>query len=136
MEYLKKFETILIDSLHTGSRVICNPAPTDTDDDWIILVGEGGEKFVKSELEKDGFELGGSFDQDESGGDFYSYKKGDLNIILTTDEDFIQNSRRATLLCRELNLLKKEDRITVFRAIREDEWPYDGNPTTWNTAFG
>ena len=29
------------DSLHTGSRVICNPPPTDTDDDYLFPLGEG-----------------------------------------------------------------------------------------------
>lgn len=106
--------------LHTGSRVICDPAPTDTDDDYLVLLSSSKYKPLKKFLLDDGFCIGGSGVDDS---EFLSLKKNDLNIIATHDMDFFTNSVKATKLAKALNLLKKEDRITLFRAIRDNVWP-------------
>lgn len=57
---VREFEGYFIDALHTGSRVICNPPPEDTDDDYLFLVDKALlDKFV-GRLESLGFKVGGS----------------------------------------------------------------------------
>lgn len=118
----------------TGSRVICDPAPTDTDEDWIVLVAP--EKFDEfwEHLIADGFELGGSelpepAEADETiynYGCFNSFKKGDLNYIVTTNQEFFDNFDRATVLAKALNLVNKDGRITLFQVFLYDNWDFAG----------
>jgi hypothetical protein len=44
----------------TGSRVICNPAPTDTDQDYVVLVKLGLFWEVIESLADNGYDVGGS----------------------------------------------------------------------------
>lgn len=117
----------ILDIDRTGSRVICNPPPRDTDDDYVILT-HNKEEFL-DRLRGYAWELGGSL-TDES--NFFSVKKqrrgfigGDtlINLIVTDDPDYYNNWVLATALAKKLNLLKKEDRIAVFQAIVEENWP-------------
>jgi hypothetical protein len=112
---------------HTGSREICNPAPTDTDDDWLVLIDpedkdhfydwfraavHDGELMPMDQM----WEIGGShIDGRES--EFTSYRKGEFNIIMTTDPLFYQYFEAATTVAKKLNLLDKEDRIMLFNAV-------------------
>ena len=50
--------------------------------------------------------------------DFRSYRKGEVNLIVTADEDFYELSDTATRVCQKLNLHSKEDRVMVFDAVR------------------
>ncbi len=124
------------ESLHTGSRVICDPAPTDTDDDYIILVKPELMEDFETRLYVDGWLLGGSAIKDlrpnlyEDGADtinrsglFISFKRGDVNFICTVSRDYFTNFTLATALSKRLNLLKKEDRVTVFEALCFEVWP-------------
>lgn len=120
-------------ALHTGSRVICDPPPEGTDDDWVLLVPKELLEPFEGILSQSGFVKGGSpGEQSERAGrelgGFHSWKKyehidvGDdcINLILTSSEDFLEKTAKATWLAKRLNLLKKEDRVSLFRAIRED----------------
>lgn len=107
----------------TGSRVICNPAPTDTDEDFIVLVD--GEYFFDliQELCANKYELGGSdvtpsedFAPDMWEG-FQSYKKGEVNLIVTCSEEFFGKFVLATIIAKNKNLLVKEGRIALFQKI-------------------
>ena len=107
--------------LTVGSRATCNPPPTDTDQDWLLLV-EDGTRYCLA-LNADGWENGGSLaDPSASGCAWTSYRKGDENIIITWDLAFYQSFVLATEVAKALNLLRKEDRITLFQTVRAN-WP-------------
>ena len=100
---------------HVGSRVTCNPAPTDTDDDWLVLhaVPEGTYKFLMAA----GWELGGSEANMGVGESFQSCKKGEENIILTHSPSFFDKFIAATRVAKRFNLVNKEDRVALFEAV-------------------
>jgi hypothetical protein len=96
---------------HVGSRVTCCPPPMDTDDDWLLLINN---KF--SPLQAELWALGGSnLPKDK----FTSFSEvlGDKNLIITKDIEFYDKFVKATMLCRNLNLMQKPDRICLFQAI-------------------
>jgi len=104
----------LIDWFLTGSRVICDPPPTDTDQDIMVLVERGALGYVHSDMEANDWELGGSYIETDK---WRSYKSGIYNILVTDDPEYFEAFRRATDKAKELNLLKKEDRIKLFTEI-------------------
>ena len=104
---------------YVGSRVTCSPAPTDTDQDILVLV-EDIEEWREGMIEE-GFEVAGSIPADEKnvlGTDqFESYTKGDINLIVTSDAIFFSKFMAATHVAKNLNLLYKDDRIMLFQAV-------------------
>jgi hypothetical protein len=103
-----------------GSRVTCSPAPTNTDQDWLVLVPHASyDAFAKS-LMADGWEVGGSAipvddDYRNPHEKFNSFTKGDDNVIATCSEEFHRRFLSATATA--LNLLEKRDRINLFQAV-------------------
>jgi hypothetical protein len=105
-----------------GSRITCSPAPEDTDQDVLVLVAKAQLLDCVFELQDVGFSLDGSRPDDlqkhlESAESFSSFKQGDLNLILTSDERFFRRFMAATSVAKHLNLLEKEDRIALFQAV-------------------
>jgi hypothetical protein len=105
---------------HVGSRVTCNPPPTDTDDDYLLLVSD--HRSFRNDVLLEGFEIGGSMWLDshtplESEDRFSSYTKGQVNLIVTQDEIFYRKFIAATVVAKRLNLMSKEDRIALFQAV-------------------
>lgn len=125
----------------TGSRVICDPPPTDTDEDYILLIPVAELGPLATHLLIEGYTKGGSLESFEGSpyllpeheynsdgsvkteGLFQSWKKGELNIILTANEQYFDDFIRATFLARALNLTDKEDRVTLFKALCQNVWP-------------
>lgn len=138
-EEVSKYSPYYVETYHTGSREICDPPPKDTDDDYILLCFEGGINALEDKLLDDGYELGGSFDAEWREDTFKSYKlhKDDdtINLILTLDPVFYENFTKATKLSKALNLLKKEDRVTVFQAVVSDSWPVQYRPSVGNLIW-
>lgn len=99
---------------------MCSPAPTDTDNDTVILAEDIG--LAATSLFKDGWEYGGSY---VVGDYWFSYKKsinGIIeNFIVTQDSVQFAKWKKATELCKTLNLLNKNDRVAVFKAIVDDK---------------
>lgn len=132
-EYIEKLEP-------TGSRVICNPPPTDTDEDWMVLLKPNiSLKFFQQQMEFEGFDGSNmeTYDVDESL--FLSLRKEEENLIVTNNEEFYNNMMLATAVAKNLNLLEKKDRITLFNAIVRklppkkhifDDWFYGEFSTT------
>lgn len=163
-----------IDGFASGSKVICDPPVTNTDEDFLLLVDVTVLKPFEQKLLESGFKLGGSgsktvkilwlepgkpvpdgykvdlelkggglkgykqisqidpfkpllefpdFKDSDKAGVFRSWKKDQLNLILTCSIEYFDNFYRATRLARYLNLLKKTDRIALFQAITFDDWP-------------
>lgn len=101
-----------------GSRVVCNPPPTDTDQDILVLVNRDNLSLMMSELRANRWIEQGGYGTMT---DFDSWKKVEggelLNIILTYKEDWFDLFMQATEICRENNYLKKEDRIKCFDKV-------------------
>lgn len=131
------------------------------DDDWILLSYLGGWEALETLFEKDGFELGGSLERDTNGlqenlektrenfgtldldhpnwnsntgfiGGFHSWRKDDLNVILTISQEYFDRFGKATDLARALMLTEKADRVRLFEAIVRDNYPeFDDEDTVW-----
>ena len=105
-----------------GSRVTCNPPPTDTDQDWLVLVEEKDfDQFAKS-LMQSGWEVGGSLIPNDANYlppnmRFNSFTMGVDNIIATASAEFHDRFLSASATAKLLNLLKKEDRIALFQSV-------------------
>lgn len=103
-----------------GSRVTCDPAPVDTDEDFLVVVPSDQLKVaaVVDKLGDSGFRWEGSEHyQIVAAGDFMSWRKGVANLIVTANEAFAARHRAATHVCKRLNLLKKQDRVALFQAV-------------------
>ncbi len=104
---------------YVGSRVTCNPAPTDTDQDILVLVEDIAE--WRERMIEGGFEVAGSIPAAEKnvlGADqFESYTKDDINLIVTSDAMFFSKFMAATHVAKRLNLLNKNDRKALFQAV-------------------
>lgn len=119
-----------LECLHTGSRVICNPPPVNTDDDYMFLVHEGHRGALEARLKSEGFIVTGIDEypnqrdpDDDNFGGFISFRKDDKNILLTESPEYFEKWSNATRLAQKLNLLKKEDRVALFEAVTRDVWP-------------
>lgn len=125
-------------AIPVGSRVTCNPPPTDTDADYLVYVMEEPVSLVPSEDEwtclregiRDkvcstlmvaGWEFGGSEDPQWPIGSFDTFRKGIFNLIVAYDAGFHHRFLVATALAKRLNVMDKSDRIALFRAVREGE---------------
>lgn len=106
----------------TGSSVICNPPVLDTDIDYIICEQGGGielhkfllaNKFHKSTQDEEEYDL-----ESEA---FECYRRGNINLIITTNYNWYLKWVEATKLAKKLNLLKKEQRVALFKYVLYDE---------------
>ena len=109
-----------------GSRVTCDPAPADTDQDYLVEMQPADDIIAKvvSELVEAGFVWeGNEHYQQASRSGFMSWRLDDVNLIVTADRAFAGKHRVATALCKRLNLLNKPDRIAAFQAVLySNEW--------------
>lgn len=111
----------VLNSAFVGSRETCNPAPTNTDQDILVLVRANQYQDFASGLFLLGFELDGSHISNETSishdSGFQSFKKGDVNLIVTGSQVFYMRFMAATSVARRFNLLEKDDRIALFQAV-------------------
>lgn len=114
-----------------GSRVTCNPAPTNTDADFLVFVKSGNEgdvSAVVAALAAAGFRWEGSEHyQVEAACGFMSWRKDERNYIVSSSPLWVKRHRAATALCKRLNLMNKADRIAVFKAVLYGELPGASN---------
>lgn len=128
-----------------GSRVTCNPAPTDTDEDYLLYVGheygvvDGVPMMVVKDadirlmevelyLKDSGWEMGGSLPNEmkcevKPSEKFCSWTLGELNLIITTSDEFFRRFLAATAVAKEFNLMDKGDRIKLFQAVLYGKHP-------------
>lgn len=111
MELFTLFEENVVEMEYVGSRVTCVPAPTDTDEDVLILTDSLGT-FVRR-CNKAGFKDTGSY----TGAAFHYLRHGEINLIITDKKEFYEKFMLATHVCKSLNVLDKQHRITVFQSI-------------------
>ena len=107
-----------------GSRVTCNPPPTDTDEDYLVLVKDkpaavAGLKALGFEYSADPEKLAKYEAMNGTARwSFTSLWFGNVNYIVTDSQFFFERFLTATHVCKALNLLDKADRIMVFEAVR------------------
>lgn len=118
------FNDTVLASDRTGSRVICNPPPTDTDDDYIILVN--GYYDWRELLIDEGWVSSSKEEYPGAGDEFESFRKGEYNYIVTESPQFFSRYVLATAAAAALNLQDKADRIALFKAVKEC-WVDKGN---------
>lgn len=99
--------------MRTGSRYICNPAPTDTDDDYIVMYHTG----VSGYLCETGFDLNTDQELYDAMPDFMAWRKGDLNVVVALDQCFFDRFCAATELAKARNIPAKPDRIALFQSV-------------------
>jgi len=114
-----------------GSRVTCDPAPTDTDQDVLVLTNDQlwaehlGTGLAASGFEKGGSDCGNQADyMANTPMSFQSFTLDDLNLIVTFDPEFYRRFMAATGVARHLNLLDKQDRVTLFQAVLYGNEPF------------
>lgn len=113
MKYMRKCSPV-------GSRVTCSPPPTDTDEDFLVLVDEIDWEDLVGCLEEKGFEMEGSYAPEVGvtpNEGFLSFRKGTTNFILTCSEEFFNLFMAATLEAKRLNLMLKEERVALFQKM-------------------
>jgi len=111
----------LISVTPVGSRVTCNPPPAATDLNLLVLVDEAKWDAARDMLLLLGFEHDGSDISDRHDfvfdSSFRSYSRGEVNVIITADDDFHARFLAASSVAKRLNLLQKEDRVALFQAV-------------------
>ena len=113
---LNAIKDIIVKKEPVGSRVTCNPAPTDTDEDWLILIEEHDMARVVSKL--NGFVLDNPNSHYEpANSNFNSWRDGNINLIITRDEKFYDRFLHATKIAKLLNLMLKSERVQLFQYI-------------------
>lgn len=121
MELLYKYRKFIKEVVPVGSRITCNPPPTDTDEDFLVLTTDF--QSLVEDLMEDGYEVCGEEDYvmpiEEHGecdfNFFQSFRKGDINLIVTESKYFFNKFVRATKIAKKANLLEKENRVVLFQ---------------------
>jgi hypothetical protein len=100
-----------------GSRRTCNPPPTDTDDDYLVLCRDSKET-VRS-LKELGFEQPKDMAEYIALHDcsFTSLRLGELNFIVTDNVDWFDKFLTASYFAKKYNLINKKDRIELFDSV-------------------
>ena len=103
-----------------GSRRTCNPPPTDTDDDYLVLCRDAGAT-VKS-LKELGFEPPENIQEYIALHDcsFTSLRFGELNFIVTDDVGWFDKFLTASYFAKKYNVTNKVDRIELFDSVMRE----------------
>lgn len=99
-----------------GSQYTVSPPPADSDIDLLCLLPtEYWDSFLKASKE-DGWEWENNY-----GGDFLSFRKDKINLIVTFRSSMFNKFKLAAEVCKMLNLTDKQHRIAVHNAIIYNE---------------
>lgn len=110
---VKALGKIALDFQMTGSRYICDPAPTGTDEDYAVL----GGAYTEQKLIGMGFTCSTDPKEYVDLEEFTAWRLGEFNIIFTGDPVFYDKFVVATMEARKLNLLDKSDRVALFQEV-------------------
>lgn len=100
-----------------GSRVICDPAPTDTDRDIVLLVRD--VSTVAEHLIGYGWSVPENLqDYDGEYEKFVTMRRGEDNIMLCGDPVEFGAILAATCIAMRKNLLEKSERYELFETAR------------------
>ena len=104
-----------------GSRFICNPMPLNTDLDILVLTTTP-QYMVKEFMDEHGYDWLGDESYDQLRGKFDVFEKGDVQYIITWEEEFYELFRMAAIIAKKLNMKAKHERVKLHNMIihRED----------------
>lgn len=104
-------------SFTCGSAFVCNPPVLDTDLDAVVAVA-GDPCAIWAALEPLGYtncsKVGENYPEDHH----CIVRKGRLNFILVTTPARYEQWKKATDICKCLNLTDKADRVVVYQIMR------------------
>jgi len=101
-----------------GSRVTCNPPPTDTDQDVLVFCIESKFDELELVLGQEGYDHDGDDhypNPRETDMSFKSFSNGEINLIVTCSPEFHRQFMAAHSIAKRLNLLDKNDRVALFQ---------------------
>lgn len=104
-------------SFTCGSAFVCNPPVLDTDLDAVAYVS-GDPWFIWRVLEPLGYTNCAKNDESYPEGDHCIVRKGRMNFIIVTTKTRFEQWRKATDICKALNLTDKADRVVVYQIMR------------------
>lgn len=104
-----------------GSRVTCNPAPTDTDRDVLVLCLVGEAQEVVEAICDAGGECCSLVDYGDS---MTAVRLGDDNYIITDEADYFDRFIVMTQLAKQWNILDKGKRHELFQAAIDKREPW------------
>lgn len=105
----------------TGSRIICPSLAKESDFDWIILVND--IRPVLDSMFQEDWVLEGDEDQAvPKAYGFCSLRRDNVNLIITSSQEFYDAFELATKVAKELELNTREKRVCLFQAILYKEF--------------
>lgn len=99
-----------IEASLVGSTYILGEG-NDVDIMWLVSDYQEATRL----LIKDGYE----YDKDYEDDRFASLRKGEVNVIVTAEEERYRNTLIAAEVCKYLKVAERDDRIAVHRIIRD-----------------
>lgn len=107
---------------HVGSRVTCDPPVMDTDNDVLVLLTpDQFQEMMGAIYEADGDRCGDDYGDDH---ELMPMRLGEMNYLMTVERDYYSEFLRVTAVVKHLNLLCKDDRKAVFKAILDHDLSY------------
>lgn len=101
-----------------GSRVTCDPAPTDTDRDVLVLCVEGEVGDLANKMYEAGGELcGESYSKDDD--TIVPIRLGVDNYLLTGDREYFYRFLAVTAFAKDMNFMDKAVRKQLFAAAMD-----------------
>lgn len=129
------------DVVPCGSRHVCDPPVTTTDEDYLIYIPGsyiGVDSFLRAHGYVNESEMVSLAPADPNvaaprgsgavkangtpGTEFSSWRDDTVNLIVTQDRGFFNKFKLATQVTKKLNVLHKEDRIRLYTAIVYGEY--------------
>lgn len=104
-----------------GSRVTCNPAPTDTDRDVLVLCVEGEVDEVVSNICDAGGECCSAVDYGDS---MTAVRLNNDNYIITDKREYFDKFIVMTQLAKNWNIQTKQQRHELFQAAVDGREPW------------
>jgi hypothetical protein len=112
----------------TGSRFICNPPVMNTDTDFVCLIKGSNSETFETLYRLDYKLMQGNPEYEVLARaetyPFYGGEEGRINLIVCRQPDMYRKWVRATEIATEFNLTERQDRLDLFRIIRNSEVKY------------
>lgn len=104
-------------SFTCGSAFVCNPPVLDTDLDAVVAVA-GDPYAIWAALAPLGYTNCSNVGENYPEGDHCIVRKGRMNFIIVTTPTRYEQWKKATDICKALNLTDKADRVVVYQIMR------------------
>lgn len=132
--YLWKLQRLLPEAkIHpTGSRYICDPPVMNTDIDFLIYT----EKCIDEILIIGNFKKTPFVDYvNNSPVKFDAWRKGKINLIVTSTLEYTERFQTATYICKMENIKNKWARVCIHEALRHNCKDYYSIPKQLHTLL-